>query len=72
MVSLVYSLCLLTIIANNSGVGRYQKNYEIILDTKTGKPYMIEGLNGIIYFYKDNKKYISTDGIKDGKFEESK
>ena len=71
MISLVYSLCLLTIIVNNSGVGRYQKDYSNILDTKTGKLYIIDG-NDNIYFNKDNKRYIFKDGIIDGKFEESK
>ena len=38
MISLVYSLYLLTIIASNSGVGRYQFIYGgVKIDTRTGE-----------------------------------
>lgn len=39
LISLVYSLFLLTVIAKNSGTGRYQTAGNGIIDTKTGVMY---------------------------------
>ena len=42
LISLAYSLILLTVIANNSTNGRFQGNVGSVIDTKTGTAYYFD------------------------------
>lgn len=59
LISLVYSLILLIIIANNSSIGKYQNNVgERIIDTRTGKIYYYE--NGKISPMKEEESTLPS------------